>query len=133
MINLEELGITEKLLIENGFSVGTAYNIMRGKISKKSLLKLYELGLIERVERADKFIISNNNLFGEYKLNILKKELILIDNIYKIRLFLAYNDIRMTYILDYEDILQLNEKNIDILSINSVIAKIVGNKLKFIK
>lgn len=133
MIDLESLGITEKVLIDNGFSVGTAYNIMKGKISKKSLLKLYELGLIEEVSDKDKFVCSNNNLFGEYEVNVEKKDLVLFENAYKIRLFLNLNNTKIIYYLDTIDIIDLNAKNIDILSCNSVIVKIVGKKITFIR
>ena len=130
MIDLESLGITEKVLIDNGFSVGTAYNIMKGKISKKSLLKLYELGLIEEVSDKDKFVCSNNNLFGEYEVKVEKKDLVLFENAYKIRLFLNLNNTKIIYYLDTTDIIDLNAKNIDILSCNSVIVKIVGKRKK---
>jgi hypothetical protein len=133
MIDLESLGITEKVLIDNGFSVGTAYNIMKGKISKKSLLKLYELGLIEEVSDKEKFVCSNNNLFGEYEVKVEKKDLVLFENAYKIRLFLNLNNTKIIYYLDTTDIIDLNAKNIDILSCNSVIVKIVGKKITFIR
>ena len=133
MIDLESLGITEKVLIDNGFSVGTAYNIMKGKISKKSLLKLYELGLIEEVSDKEKFVCSNNNLFGEYEVKVEKKDLVLFENAYKIRLFLNLNNTKIIYYLDTTDIIDLNAKNIDILSCNSAIVKIVGKKITFIR
>ena len=133
MLDLEKLGITEKVLIENGFSVGTAYNILKGKISKKSLLRLYELGLIAKVENGDKFYCSNNNLFGEYNCNIVKKELVVIDDKYKVRLVMKVLNYDLMYLIDIEDLLVLEEKGINILERENIVVKIVGNKLNFIK
>ena len=133
MIDLEKLGITEKMLIDNGFSVGTAYNILKGKISKKSLLRLYELGIIEKVENSDKFYCSNNNLFGEYNCNIVKKELVVIDDKYKVRLVMKVLNYDLMYLIDIEDLLVLEEKGINILERENIVVKIVGSKLNFIK
>ena len=133
MLDLEKLGITEKVLIENGFSVGTAYNILKGKISKKSLIKLYDLGLIEKIDSNEKFYCSNNNLFGEYKAKIVKRELVLTDENYKIRLYLSVSNFDIIYILDIEDVLELDKKGINVLDKDDLVVKVVGSKLNFIK
>ena len=133
MLDLEKLGITEKVLIENGFSVGTAYNILKGKISKKSLIKLYDLGLIEKIDSNEKFYCSNNNLFGEYKAKIVKRELVLTEENYKIRLYLSVSNFDIIYILDIEDVLELDKKGINVLDKDDLVVKVVGSKLNFIK
>ena len=133
MLDLEKLGITEKVLIENGFSVGTAYNILKGKISKKSLIKLYDLGLIEKIDSNEKFYCSNNNLFGEYKAKIVKRELVLTEESYKIRLYLSVSNYDIIYILDIEDVLELDKKGINVLDKDDLVVKVVGSKLNFIK
>lgn len=133
MLDLEKLGITEKVLIENGFSVGTAYNILKGKISKKSLIKLYDLGLIEKIDSNEKFYCSNNNLFGEYNCNIVKKDLVVIEDKYKVRLVMKVLNYDLMYLIDIEDLLVLEEKGINILERENIVVKIVGNKLNFIK
>jgi hypothetical protein len=133
LIDLEKLGITEKVLIENGFSVGTAYNILKGKISKKSLIKLYDLGIIKKIDSEDKFYCSNNNLFGEYNCNIVKKELVVIEDKYKVRLVMKVLNYDLLYLIDIEDLLVLEEKGINILERENIVVKIVGSKLNFIK
>ena len=133
MLDLEKLGITEKVLIENGFSVGTAYNILKGKISKKSLIKLYDLGIIKKIDSEYKFYCSNNNLFGEYNCNIVKKELVVIEDKYKVRLVMKVLNYDLLYLIDIEDLLVLEEKGINILERENIVVKIVGSKLNFIK
>lgn len=123
-------GITEKELIAKGFSTGTAYNILQGTVSKRSLYKLLDLGLIKVSEK----YLSSTTLYGEFISDINSVDIVLDKDSYKVRVELLINrKEKIYYILDVEDVFSLLSKNINIFKAKKVLVKVVGKKVNFIK
>lgn len=93
-IDVKEYGLDIHKLTELGFKKGTAFGILRGEISKKSLEKLFKSGYLKEFYNDLREDNKENkeeklDLYGEYIGRITYKDFILEgDGGYKVMLYL---------------------------------------------